>query len=244
MKVFLAGTNCRPFYAETFARMRFVLESFYHIKSWQIELIPKWQDFLLDSGAFTFMSNAKIKVDFESYLRKYIAFINQHNIRYFFELDIDSIVGLSEVERMRRVLETETGKKCIPVWHKGRGLQYFVDLTKAYKYIAIGGIATHKIAKRDWDIFIPMLKIAKQNHCRVHGLGFTATEALKKYNFYSVDSTSWLSGARFGNLHVFRHGSIQSTSRAGKRIRDYKVADLHNLQAWIKYQEYKYRGGK
>ena len=66
---------------------------------------------MLDSGAFSFMRNKKAEVNFDDYLTRYIEFINIHDIRYFFELDVDSVVGFEEVKRLRIRLETETGKK-------------------------------------------------------------------------------------------------------------------------------------
>ena len=64
--------------------------------------------FLLDSGAFTFMNNSK-SVDFDLYLDKYIDFIIEKNIKYFFELDIDSIVGYKKVLQLRERLE----RRCV-----------------------------------------------------------------------------------------------------------------------------------
>lgn len=102
-----------------------ILESFYYIKPWQLPFIPTFKSFLLDSGAFTFMSNSDKTANWNEYVTRYAEFINQHKIDLFFELDIDSVVGLTEVERLRDKLETLTNKKCIPVWHKARGLDYW-----------------------------------------------------------------------------------------------------------------------
>ena len=54
MRLCLAGT----FPSEKIVRENrpeYVLESFFYIKPWQVEEMPKWKMFLLDSGAFTFM---------------------------------------------------------------------------------------------------------------------------------------------------------------------------------------------
>lgn len=122
-----------------------MLESFYYVEDWEIPLIKGCELFLLDSGAFTFMNNSKTAVDFNEYLTTYIDFINKHDIKYFFELDIDAVVGLEEVEKLRKRLEAETGKKCIPVWHKSRGKEKFIEMCKEYDYVAIGGIVTKEI---------------------------------------------------------------------------------------------------
>ena len=125
MKLFLAGT----FIAEELTKKYkplYVLESFYYIKPWQIQEMSNWKMFLLDSGAFTFLHAAERKrVDWDAYLSKYIAFIKANGIEYFFELDIDAIVGYESVKAMRRRLESETERRCIPVWHRSRGLEEF-----------------------------------------------------------------------------------------------------------------------
>ena len=117
MRLCLAGT----FPSEKIVRANrpeYVLESFYYIKPWQIEEMPKWKMFLLDSGAFTFMHGIEASskpVDWNGYLSRYIAFINRYGIENFFELDVDAIIGYDAVKRMRTQLEAETGKQSIPV---------------------------------------------------------------------------------------------------------------------------------
>ena len=121
MKIFMAGTCTKEEFLQEH-KIDYILESFYTIKEWQIPYIKECKMFLLDSGAFTFMNSNKKKVNFNQYLNDYISFINKYDIKYFFELDIDSVVGYEKVKEMRAVLEKGTGKKCIPVWHKSRGL--------------------------------------------------------------------------------------------------------------------------
>lgn len=89
MRLCLAGT----FPSEKIVRENrpeYVLESFFYIKPWQVEEMPKWKMFLLDSGAFTFMHGVEASskpVDWDGYLSRYIDFINRHNVQHFFELD-------------------------------------------------------------------------------------------------------------------------------------------------------------
>lgn len=119
----------------------YILESFYSINEWQKNFIHLYKGFLLDSGAFTFLNSSKSiqNSDFERYADIYSDFIKQYNIKKYFELDIDSIVGLKEVERLRRRIELRSGIPCIPVWHKNRGKEYFESMCKDYDYVALGG---------------------------------------------------------------------------------------------------------
>lgn len=238
MKICIAGTSTFRDLTEKY-QPKFLLESFYYFQDWQIEFLKKSELFLLDSGAFTFMNNFKGTVDWDKYIERYAAFINKYDVKYFFELDIDVVVGLSEVKRLRKKLEDLTHKKCIPVWHKSRGLEEWYDICKNYDYVAIGGIVIKEIKKSDYRYFKPLLDIAKKYNTKVHGLGLTATQELKKYPFYSVDSTSWVSSSRFGQIQVFKGSTIKGIQRPeNTRIGDYKKALEFSLQEWLKFQAY------
>ncbi len=216
----------------------YVLESFYYIKDWMIPYIKNHWHFLLDSGAFTFMSNTSKKLDWDSYTEKYAKFINNNDIKLFFELDIDSIVGIKEVERLRTKLEKLTNKQCIPVWHKSRGKEYWLQMIKDYDYVAIGGIVTKEIRPKHYPFFTWLLSEAKKENCKVHGLGFTNLKKLQKYKFYSVDSTSWIYGNRGGFLYHFNGRTMeQIQSSKTQRIKSKSVA-IHNFKEWIKFQKY------
>lgn len=69
-----------------------ILETYYYLQNNKEfpRLIGNFQNFLLDSGAFTFMSGAGV-VDFDKYVEGYAAFIKKWNVKNFFELDIDSV---------------------------------------------------------------------------------------------------------------------------------------------------------
>ena len=146
MKICLAGTyaatkNTRRYLDIT----RFILESFYYIQDWQLEYLKKKELFLLDSGAFTFMSNNKGEVNWKEYIDRYADFIIKNDVKYFFELDIDVLVGYDKVKELTKYLENKTGRKCIPVWHKSRGIEEWKRLVKEYDYVAIGGIVVKEI---------------------------------------------------------------------------------------------------
>lgn len=241
MKICLAAPSSRKFLAEEYIHCKYMLESFYSMTDWLIPIAKKCDLFLLDSGAFTFMNNSKSNVDFDEYLTSYIEFINKHDISHFFELDIDVLVGLEEVERLRKRLESETGKKPIPVWHKSRGKEKFIEMCEQYDYVAIGGIVTKEILPAEYKYFKWFIDTAHSYGCKIHGLGFTNLKGLYIYNFDSVDSTSWVAGGKFGTLYQFTGRGLKQVDTEGrKRRKDLSTDPInrHNYYEWVKFQEY------
>ena len=242
MKIFLAGTNAEQKNAETLKEAPYLLESFYYVREWQLPILKNCKEFLLDSGAYTFLNNSKKDVDWDEYIEKYAEFINKHEISLFFELDIDSIVGHDKVKEYRNRLERKTNRRSIPVWHKSRGYDEYLRLADEYDYIAIGGIAIKEIKRSEYRFFPRMLSDAHKRRCRVHGLGFTNTTLLPLYHFDSVDSTRW-NCARFGRLERFDGKTIVAIDRSkeGKRLCGRsKGQDIikYTLSEWIKFQKY------
>lgn len=238
MRMFLAGlctakeliTNEKPLYA---------LQSFMDGEKailYSLGVVGN-ENFLLDSGAYTFMNSYKGEITkkvIDEYLDRYIEFVKKYNIKYFFNLDLDTIIGIEETKKLRHRLEKGVGRRSIPVFHKIMGLDMFKELCKEYDYVAIGTIGDFLKNKL---ILKKMNMIAREYKCKVHGLGFTPKD-VEKYGFYSVDSTSWLSGGRFGQLILFNGKGLVKYKKTGCRAKDYKQINKHNLKEYIKYQEY------
>lgn len=215
-----------------------MLESFYYADEWTERVIPRTSKFLLDSGAFTFFSAGKA-VDWNDYLERYADFVNRNNVDLFFELDIDYLVGYEKVLRMRETLESLTGKKCIPVWHKERGKDEFVKMCKDYDYVAIGGVAKNPNGKKIVQFYPWFIQTAHEHGAKIHGLGYTSITGLSQYHFDSVDSTSWLSGNQFGHIYKFDGKLLRQIKRgAGQRIGNPREAMKNNFKEWRKFQEY------
>lgn len=220
-----------------------ILESFYYLRKIEkfMTLVKHFGSFLLDSGAFTFMSGShKGGINWDEYVEEYAAFINRWNVQLFFELDIDSVVGLTEVERLREKLEALTGKKPIPVWHRNRGKEYFIKMCENYPYVALGGIVTKEIDRKKYETAFPwFIKTAHYHKCKIHGLGYTTVANLKKYHFDSVDSTAWLYGNRGGYLYKFnpRTGLLEQLGKEGCRLKSREGA-VNNFNEWVKFGKY------
>ena len=254
MKEYIAGDNnkkilreqlygCDFFTGENALKGINILESFYYLRKNEefMTLVKHLGSFLLDSGAFTFMSGShKGAINWDEYVEEYAEFINRWNVQLFFELDIDSVVGLTEVERLRDKLEALTGKKPIPVWHRNRGKEYFIKMSENYPYVALGGIVTKEIDRKKYETAFPwFIKTAHDHKCKIHGLGYTTVANLKKYHFDSVDSTAWLYGNRGGYLYKFnpRTGLLEQLGKEGCRLKSREGA-VNNFNEWVKFGKY------
>lgn len=255
MKEYIAGDNnkkktlreqlygCDFFTGENALKSINILESFYYLRKNEefMTLVKHFGSFMLDSGAFSFMSGShKGGINWDEYIEEYAAFINRWNVQLFFELDIDSVVGLTEVERFREKLEALTEKKPIPVWHRNRGKEYFIKMCENYPYVALGGIVTKEIDRKKYETAFPwFIKTAHDHKCKIHGLGYTTVANLKKYHFDSADSTAWLYGNRGGYLYKFnpRTGLLEQLSKEGCRLKSREGA-VNNFNEWVKFGKY------
>ena len=252
MKIYMAGNTIFPKYiAPTLLggdfgndslikeHRPFILESFYYCDADTERLLPLFGDFMLDSGAFTFMQDNSSHLNWDEYIERYAAFIKRNDIQKFFELDIDSVVGYEQVKKYRKKLEKMTGKQCIPVWHKSRGTAEWKKMCDEYPYVAIGGIVSKEIKPEQYKAFPLMITEAHRRKAKVHGLGFTNLTLLEKIHFDSVDSTSWTTGNRFGFIYRFDGRTMKKTDcPAGKRLGDPRKIALINYTEWLKFQKY------
>lgn len=251
MRLYLAGVyNFKYYLGEDIRKSISTLESFYYVQGdkafmeYIVATPPK--NFLLDSGAYSFLNAIKTKknyrIDWDSYLSKYIEFIKATKVKDFFELDIDSLVGIKKVEEFRDRLERETGMQSIPVWHFGRGKDYFIEMCKNYSRVAFGGILTDGIKTTAILKALPWFtKTAREHDCIVHGLGLSHLGIEKLYTgLDSVDSTTWTSGSRFGKIFKFTNNKIRTVYNNCDPNKRVKVRELtkHNFEVWLQYQKY------
>ena len=196
-----------------------MLESFYSMEDWQRPLLNRFKGFLLDSGAFTFLNTEKTvsNVDFENYADRYADFIKENRIKRYFELDIDSIVGLKETERLRKRIENRCGVQCIPVWHKNRGKEYFISMCKDYEYVALGGVVIKEIPLSLFEKMFPwFIDKAHEHGAQIHGLGYKPSILLNiilipliAVRGHAQDASAVLTGSIMAESHKGRLTKIE-----------------------------------
>lgn len=153
----------------------------------------------LDSGAYSAYTRKKeINIDdYISYIHK-----NKKYLTVYANLDV---IGSAEASWENQRIMEQAGLNPLPVFHPKENFKYLQKCMQ-YDYFCIGGIAdTPVMAKRIafldkcFDMVCYNNKAPKN---KVHGLGMTSFELMRRYPFYSVDSTAWLLAGAMGNILI------------------------------------------
>ncbi len=122
------------------------------------------------------------------------------------------------------------GLSPMPVFHTGEpwsALERYLDA--GYTYIALGKLLGNPVKLlRPW--LAKAFRIAGDTAV-FHGFGLTTWELLREFPFYSVDSSSWGSGFRYGSLRLFHRGrwvTVKLRDHASVK-RHRHVLDAYNL---------------
>jgi len=253
MKLYLAGLYTSRFHKggqlyaqlterEKIARdsVRHILESYHYIQNQRLvdHIREDRERVFLDSGAFSAFTSG-VEID----LPGYCDFIKRnHDI---IEVD-DGILLASVLDGIGDPLKTwqnqqameQLGVRPLPCFHYGEDERYLEWYIARYPYITLGGMVLW--LDRLWERYL--IDGSGRPRLKVHGFGLTKIEPIKRYPWYSVDSSTWVQASAFGAIVTPRFGDpfrlyVSSTSPArridGQHIdtllpgqRDALIADL------------------
>jgi len=158
------------------------------------ELVASGVDVFIDSGAFS-AQNAGKDID----IHDYIEFIKETEAITYAGLDV---IGSAEKTMLNQQVMEQAGLKPIPTFHMGGNVNDLYFLAQNYEYIAIGGMVfSSKIEKWLDAVWKELLNINPKIKC--HAFGMTNIKLMAKYPWYSVDSSSFKGGKRFGRLILY-----------------------------------------
>lgn len=187
----------------------FILSNFFNTAD-MMEISKKNKiDLFLDSGAFSAWTQG-----IEINIQDYIKFIKEHKkyLNIYANLDVISVGGkkpnkeTAELTLQNQKIMEKAGLNPLPCFHYGEPysyLQYYID---NYEYVALGGmVGTGSTKLMGW-----------LDHCfknyictpdgypkvKIHGFGITSLQLMRRYPWYSVDSTSWVVTGRNGSIFV------------------------------------------
>ena len=229
MKLHFAGSDGNQKYNELLhnAGAKCRLESFYTLKNKAPS--NKQFDSLLDSGGFVARTKGII-IKVEDYAR----YINAVGATKAFNLDTND---LQETLDNQKYLE-EHCPSCyiIPIYHLS---DYLEDkellnrfIAEGYPYIGIGGVAGEGSPVKLQNQFYNYIFSVTRDKIKLHGLGITGEPILRAYPWYSVDSTSWLSFARYANSKA----NSKKMSQVKAKQKHYLENTQEEAHHWVEIQ--------
>ena len=240
--LFLASAE-QPPYEKILERTKnpFNLYSFYYIEELKNFKFPDYcKRIMVDSGAHTLQYTNNSPQTYQAFFERYVNFIKQHKDDEritFIELDIDNVIGWDKLQQWRETLLSLRDDMMI-VWHKWSENLAKRDLWEEYvnqfKFISIPNkdmknINVHKA-----------LDLAREKGIKVHGLAMTKPNLPYIYKFTSIDSSTWASGGRFGNMYMFRGNKLVTinTAKINTTKLQYNDLDYFNALQWKKLSNY------
>lgn len=172
----------------------------------------KYSSKLKPSGGGTHFANRKYdrfdyvqSEEFQRYLQEYIDFLKKEssNLSVYVNLDI---INNAELTWQQQLLFEQNGLSPTPVFHISSDEKYLKRYVDNYDYIAIAGMGGN--SKK--DVFPILDHLFKKYiiddkgkpRVRVHGLAATSLPLMQRYPWYSVDSSTCLKLAIYGNILI------------------------------------------
>lgn len=161
----------------------------------------------------------KFSDEFREYLDQYAAFVKKYEENLHLVANVDIIFNPELTWKIQMYFEEVHGIVPLPVIHHGTPMKWLEKyLERDYDYIALGGLGQEvtQAAYRDWadDAFdVICSQPNREPLVKVHGFALTSASLMRRYPWYSVDSTSWLQFGSYGQV-------IMPRRRKGKWVYD------------------------
>jgi len=170
-----------------------------------------------DSGAFSAKSlGAEIKLD------DYLAWLARWRSLFAVYANLDVIRDPEATWRNHLEMERQ-GFHPLPVLHGGTPWDYLERyIERGDTYIALGGLVGAPAVAKRW--IIKAFQVA-DGRAVFHGFGRTNLSDIADFPWYSVDSSSWGMGFRYGQINLFDRGRWVKI-RVGDHAGVYKNATL------------------
>ena len=201
------------------------------------QFLAQGTEVMVDSGAHTFFAEKGIgtdnvpsikqtqsHTDYPAYMSAYLDWLQE--LEFYtaaVELDIQALVGMDQVHQWQQDALAR-GIHLVLVGHPKDTPHFdeeWVRMCKMaseapHRWVAVQGGLQRGMYQRCFTV-------AHNTGVKVHGFAMTKPEAMERWGFDTVDSTSWLSGSRFGSTYFLRGKRLECDS--DKKVR-------RRLQHW------------
>ena len=187
------------------------LMSYEYLKGKGIGQLKKYSDMhlFIDSGAYTYNTDPKFAEytleQWEEQIHEYLNWVRKHKDSIFAiaDLDIQYLVGYDKVVEWRKKyfepFMLETGVPVCFIYHE-EGQDIWEYMCKRYPYV---GISLNIDRDVDETELKNKFKVAEKYNTLIQGMASTRTGMLTQYPFYTVDSTTWNVGLKYGEISVW-----------------------------------------
>lgn len=193
-----------------------ILESYHYVDKQKVvdDMRREGAKVFLDSGAFSAWNIGTV-IDLPGYcdyIKRNLDILRVEDGLVMASV-LDAVGDAQKTYQNQKHMEF-LGAKPLPCFHKGEDERWLMQyLEEGYEYITIGGMVGSSVEQlriwldRMWDRYLapggkPLVK--------VHGFGMTSVELMEIYPWYSIDSSSWIQSAAFGNIvrPVYRENEV------------------------------------
>lgn len=138
------------------------------------------------------------------------------------------VIGDHKATAQNTAALEDAGLSVLPTFHVGTPWPVLKDLCARYRYIALGGMVPYwRRPKELMRWLVHCFRTAAETGTVFHGFGQTNLHIIKALPFYSVDSSTWASGARYGKVRIWDNVRARMTEfQAGDHGRAQRHADL------------------
>lgn len=204
-----------------------ILLSYHYYKDTDLDALfskyftEPYPDVFVDSGGFSAMTQG-VTID----IKQYADWVKRYRHLISTYANLDNIKSADETLSNQKRLE-DYGLNPIPVFHTGEDWEVLERYVEHYPYIALGGMVPYmRYTKKIMPFIIKAFKTAGDKSV-FHGFGATSWAVIKSLPWYSVDSSSWGAGFRFGRVPLFDASKGRFfTVKLGSRIECGKFAYL------------------
>lgn len=227
MKIFFSNI-CSAKGLETFLNTKIdCLENYLVFrKRGSVTVPPFCADFFLDSGAFSAFTQG-ITIDTNDYGR----FAKNNLTKLFVYANLD-VIGNSEATWKNQLELEKFGLRPLPTFHYKSDIKWLEFYCQRYDYIALGGlvpIAGNKQLLFSW-LDTCWRTIYKTNtNTKVHGFGVFNENIIKRYPWFSVDSSSLHLIARYGGIYT-PQGSLKINPEVNHQDKKWFLYRPNNLK--------------
>ncbi|MGA5202780.1 hypothetical protein [Streptomyces variegatus] len=194
-------------------RVRLLVSYHYHRGTDLAELVDSFGgdvDLFADSGAYSAATTgATIRV------ADYAAWLRDWDPLWTVRAGLD-VIGDHEATARNTEALRAAGAEVMPVFHVGEPWAVLEDLCAANTYVALGGMALHAVgASKQRPLMrwlVRCFRIAAEHGTRFHGFGMTSAQLVKNLPFYSVDSSSYTLGIRWGLAYLWNAPALRMES--------------------------------